>query len=236
MFEDPYKMVCVCRLQDNILRVRLTHNGEVVGLEEQYDLQDWRVMVRLDKGDRFSLMKGSAPAADNSNVISFKADVKAEAREWIEALQEAEQDYVEDAGARPAPGASRPAPGQPPKGVLKGGGGGGQAAAPPGGGDGKPAGVGIVFKEGTSSDGPCLMVKSLAPGGAAESSMMIEVGDVLLKVDKERVTTTAKAAQLILGPRGSPITLTLKRFDEDAGMYRPFTVAMMRGITATLGR
>ena len=28
-FEDPYKMVCVCRLQGSVLRVRLTHNGEV---------------------------------------------------------------------------------------------------------------------------------------------------------------------------------------------------------------
>ena len=28
-FEDPYKTVCVCRLQGSVLRVRLTHNGEV---------------------------------------------------------------------------------------------------------------------------------------------------------------------------------------------------------------
>lgn len=49
-FEDPYKMVCVCRLQGSVLRVRLTHNGEVVGLEEQFDLKkEWRLMPRSDK-------------------------------------------------------------------------------------------------------------------------------------------------------------------------------------------
>ena len=55
-FEDAYKMVCVCRLQGSVLRVRLTHNGEVVGLEEEFDLhKDWRLMSRSDKPARCSL-------------------------------------------------------------------------------------------------------------------------------------------------------------------------------------
>ncbi len=61
-FEDPYKMVCVCRLQGSVLRVRLTHNGSSVlagreeqfevlaGLEEQFDLKrEWRLMTKSDK-------------------------------------------------------------------------------------------------------------------------------------------------------------------------------------------
>jgi hypothetical protein len=61
-FEDPYKMVCVCRLQGSVLRVRLTHNGSSVlagleeqfevlaGLEEQFDLKrEWRLMPKSDK-------------------------------------------------------------------------------------------------------------------------------------------------------------------------------------------
>ena len=49
-FEDPYKTVCVCRLQGPVLRVRLTHNGGMVGLEEQFDLKrEWRVMPHSNK-------------------------------------------------------------------------------------------------------------------------------------------------------------------------------------------
>jgi len=55
--EDPYKTVCVCRLQGSVLRVRLTHNGEVVGMEEQFDLKrEWRPMPRSDKAQ---LLKSS---------------------------------------------------------------------------------------------------------------------------------------------------------------------------------
>ena len=78
-FEDPYKMVCVCRLQGSVLRVRLTHNGEVVGLEEQFDLsKDWRLMPRSDKPDRFSLNR-IKNSADGVNTVTFKAEAKDEA-------------------------------------------------------------------------------------------------------------------------------------------------------------
>lgn len=77
-FEDPYKMVCVCRLQGSVLRVRLTHNGEVVGLEEQFDLhKDWRLMPRSDKPGRFSLNR-IRNSLDNANTATFKADNKDE--------------------------------------------------------------------------------------------------------------------------------------------------------------
>ena len=77
-FEDPYKMVCVCRLQGKVLRVRLTHNGDVVGLEEQFDLaKEWRLMPRNDKPDRFSLNR-IRPAGDGSNTVTFKAENKDE--------------------------------------------------------------------------------------------------------------------------------------------------------------
>lgn len=77
-FEDPYKMVCVCRLQGSVLRVRLTHNGEVVGLEEQFDLsKEWRLMPRSDKPDRFSLNR-IKNSADATNTITFKTETKDE--------------------------------------------------------------------------------------------------------------------------------------------------------------
>ena len=45
-FEDPYKTVCVCRLQGGVLRVRLSQNGEVAGEEERFDLRQWRLLPR----------------------------------------------------------------------------------------------------------------------------------------------------------------------------------------------
>ena len=38
-FEDPYKTVCVCRLQGGVLRLKNSVNGEVVGDEERLDLR-----------------------------------------------------------------------------------------------------------------------------------------------------------------------------------------------------
>ena len=58
------------------MRVRLTHNGEVVGLEEQFDVgAEWRLMPRSDKPDRFSLHR-IRPSPDGLNQISFKAETK----------------------------------------------------------------------------------------------------------------------------------------------------------------
>jgi len=62
--------------QGSVLRVRLTHNGEVVGLEEQFDVgAEWRLMPRSDKPDRFSLHR-IRPSPDGLNQISFKAETK----------------------------------------------------------------------------------------------------------------------------------------------------------------
>jgi hypothetical protein len=60
------------------------------------------------------------------------------------------------------------------------------AAAPAG----PPAGVGIVFKESRRNSTTALVVKSLAPGGPAEACGQIAVGDILLRVDGQDVTTT----------------------------------------------
>jgi len=62
-----------------------------------------------------------------------------------------------------------------------------------------PAGVGIIFKESRRNSATALVVKGLAAGGPAERSGMIQVGDILLKVDGQDVNSTEIASQLILG-------------------------------------
>ena len=86
-FEDPYKTVCVCRLQSGVLRVRLSQNGEVVGEEERFDLREWRLLPRSDKPDRFSLTRGMSESDDERNVISFKAENKAEGNKWTDHIK-----------------------------------------------------------------------------------------------------------------------------------------------------
>uniref|UniRef100_A0A7S4PJR5 PDZ domain-containing protein n=1 Tax=Guillardia theta TaxID=55529 RepID=A0A7S4PJR5_GUITH len=196
-------MVCVCRLQGTCLRVRLTHNGEVVGLEEQYHLNDsplgWKLIPRSDKADKFSLVR-NLPNPNENNSVSFKAETKDEGFEWIEAIAKARNP------TGPAPSSSK------------------QDTTSA---ENKPAGVGIVFKEiRRQGRGSHLLVKSLAPGGAAISSGMIEEGDVLHTVNGARVTTTEEATRLILGPKGSPIEMVFERNGER------YQVDMRRGITA----
>ena len=114
------------------------------------------------------------------------------------------------------------------------------------------AGVGIIFKEVKGPAGSTLYVKSLAPGGPAEMSGLIQappppptadaapgprcrrrlfvrgtagggltgeevvgglgqVGDALIRVDGQHVASTEAATRLILGDRGTPLTMTLRR-------------------------
>jgi hypothetical protein len=58
-----------------------THNGEAVGLKEQFDVgAEWRLMPRSDKPDRFSLNRIRA-SPDGLNRVTFKAETKDEAND-----------------------------------------------------------------------------------------------------------------------------------------------------------
>ena len=134
------------------------------------------------------------------------------------------------------------------------------------------AGVGIIFKEVKGPAGSTLYVKSLAPGGPAEMSGLIQappppptadaapgprcrrrlfvrgtagggltgeevvgglgqVGDALIRVDGQHVASTEAATRLILGDRGTPLTMTLRR-----GSATQFNVDIVRGTAATLAK
>ena len=71
-FEDPYKMVCLANLEDGVLTLRLTHNGEVVGLEESFNLGDgWKLLVREDKKDRFTLIR-TGPKLESQEISQVR--------------------------------------------------------------------------------------------------------------------------------------------------------------------
>lgn len=227
-FEDPYKMLCVCRLQDSCLRVRITHNGEVVGLEEQFDLREWRLLPRNDKPDRFSLTRG-VTAPDQTNVVTFKAEDKVEGAAWVDAIMEAQGELAGPKGGAAAARQKQQAVAarmREEEEAEEAG-----AAKP----KAKPAmaGVGIVFKEVKRGGKQSLVVKALAPGAPAISSGMIDVGDSLVSVDGKKINSTDTATKAILGEKGSTITMTFERENEE-GEYDKYTVAMKRGQAATL--
>jgi len=56
---------------------------------------------------------------------------------------------------------------------------------------------------------------------------MIQVGDILLKVDGQDVNSTEIASQLILGQKGTQISMTFKRFAQDK--VHKFTITLTRG-------
>ena len=90
-----------------------------------------------------------------------------------------------------------------------------------------PTGVGIVLKENRQRTSTTLLVSGLAPRGPADVCGLIQIGDVLLKVDGKDVDSTEKASKLILGERGSKIAMVFKRFNADK--IEKFTVHMERG-------
>ena len=64
--------------QGSVLRVHPTHNGEAVGLEEQFDVgAEWRLMPRSDKPDCISLNR-IRTSPDGLNRVTFKAETKDE--------------------------------------------------------------------------------------------------------------------------------------------------------------
>ncbi len=89
-----------------------------------------------------------------------------------------------------------------------------------------------MFKESRRNSTTALVVKSLAPGGPAATSALIQVGDILLKVDGKEVATTEMASKLILGERGTKISMVFKRFAQDK--VDKFTVHLIRGTASSL--
>lgn len=75
-----------------------------------------------------------------------------------------------------------------------------------------------------------LLVKSLAPGGPAEASGRIQVGDILLKVDGKEVDSTETASKLILGKFNKQIKSTCERMQD----FRHVVARLMYGVFETL--
>ena len=82
-------------------------------------------------------------------------------------------------------------------------------------------GLGVTLK---LSSGGEYYIKRMERGGPAERSKSIKAGDKLLAVDRKQVTGVEynHLAQLVLGPEGSEVTLTLKR--EDSGELHAVTL------------
>jgi len=119
-FEDPYKTVCVCRLQEGVMRIRITQNGEVVGLEETYDLREWKLMPRQGKPDKFTIMRGvSASSIGGDSVLNLKADSKEMGATWIEHIQAAQDKARAGGFGPPQPAAAAPAPATEAGGVVE---------------------------------------------------------------------------------------------------------------------
>lgn len=57
--------------------------------------------------------------------------------------------------------------------------------------------------------------------------MLVQVGDILLKVDGKDVGSTEKASEYILGTRGSTITMQFKRFGGEK--VEKYNVTVVRG-------
>ncbi|KAJ1470607.1 PDZ domain-containing protein [Baffinella frigidus] len=83
-------------------------------------------------------------------------------------------------------------------------------------------GIGIIFKVGGNGG---MYVKSLVEDGPAARSGMIMVGDCLLSVDGKTAfgKPTDKVVRMLLGPFGSEVGLTLKRWKDTSSVV--FSVA-----------
>uniref|UniRef100_A0A7S4H9Q5 Uncharacterized protein n=1 Tax=Guillardia theta TaxID=55529 RepID=A0A7S4H9Q5_GUITH len=69
MFEDPYKTMCMATLDDGILTLKMIVNGEVTDSQEMYNLGDgWKLIIRDDKKDRFSLIRSSGSSSEPTQV------------------------------------------------------------------------------------------------------------------------------------------------------------------------
>jgi len=189
MFEDPYKTMCMATLDDGILTLKMIVNGEVTDSQEMYNLGDgWKLIIRDDKKDRFSLIRSSGSSSEPTQ-ITLKAENRMEGEAWIEKLTETARWFGEcirqvNAAHEQQEEQSRPQ-------TKKG----------------EQCGIGMVLRQ--TKDG--LIVIKLAPGAPAAASNQIELEDILLKVDGKAVSTAEEAAECILGDKGSEIHLLFQR-------------------------
>ena len=89
-------------------------NGEIVGLEERFDLaKGWSLIGREDKKDRFTLVRGELDDDEFEEQVTLRADNKQEASIWINKLTQTAQ-WLADGGALslpPQPRVNQPAKG-----------------------------------------------------------------------------------------------------------------------------
>ena len=144
--------------------------------------------------DVMGLLRGDADTQVLLKVVRFSDSECAEMRKELETLddsREAEEGAAKDQG--PTSLRSFPCDSSGPSSTT-------HELPPTAGGSpgtGAIAGVGIAFTENKRNN--TLIVKSLAPGGPAEASGLVSIGDILLKVDGKDVNSTDAASRLILG-------------------------------------
>eukprot|EP00802_Teleaulax_amphioxeia_P010095 Tamp_10120.p4 GENE.Tamp_10120~~Tamp_10120.p4 ORF type:complete len:143 (+),score=27.44 Tamp_10120:717-1145(+) len=94
----------------------------------------------------------------------------------------------------------------------------------------KPAGVGIVFQREETLDHNGLVVDSLAPGGPAECSKMVEPGDRLITINGKSIRglDARSIARLILGPMDSSVELVFECKDTSPPQRK--TVVLTRNV------
>lgn len=93
------------------------------------------------------------------------------------------------------------------------------------------AGVGLVLE--ARGRGPSF-VAELAPGGSADRSGRLRVGDQLLRVDGQIIQglTPADLSQIISGPEGTSVRLTFRRITSNffAENEDNFEVTLVRAV------
>eukprot|EP00277_Geminigera_cryophila_P008474 CAMPEP_0179406542 /NCGR_PEP_ID=MMETSP0799-20121207/951_1 /TAXON_ID=46947 /ORGANISM="Geminigera cryophila, Strain CCMP2564" /LENGTH=153 /DNA_ID=CAMNT_0021177615 /DNA_START=144 /DNA_END=605 /DNA_ORIENTATION=- len=97
----------------------------------------------------------------------------------------------------------------------------------------KPAGVGIVFQREDAHDHQGLVVDSLAPGGPADRSKLVESGNRLVMINGKSIKglDARGIARLILGPLGSHVELVFET--NVMGPPQRKTVTLTRGVQLT---
>ena len=98
----------------------------------------------------------------------------------------------------------------------------------------RPVGVGIVFQPDSTG---ALHVKSLAVGGPAEESDLVQIGDVLHEIDGHHVyrKPVGQLAPLILGQEGTFVRLGLQR-ESAGGVSKLVDVQLRRGWSLQSGQ
>mmetsp|Transcript_30384 Transcript_30384/g.47599 ORF Transcript_30384/g.47599 Transcript_30384/m.47599 type:complete len:304 (+) Transcript_30384:438-1349(+) len=102
----------------------------------------------------------------------------------------------------------------------------------------KMEGVGILVKKAASGE---YAVAAVVPGSPGDRVGKVEAGDIIIKVDNQEVASLPpqELANLVLGPRGSKISITLRRNalqgTGDEELSRTFTVTLKRSDKSVQG-